>query len=218
MLALTLALAACGGEDGPALSGPMMHDFGVADFTGPDMVLEHAFDLTNASSGTVSIDRLTSSCGCVKPTADAMTIEAGASVRIGAAMKVAAPGRTLEHITIILAGGREPVRLELRADVRLVRTLVAMEPAIALDAAGAGALTLRAETSAPGWPPDGPWWEPVEGMAIEFDGWRVVEGDDVSAKAVWEGILRVKRNGPSPPDATLLIRVGTHHELRVKLD
>ena len=223
--ALALLVSACGGDDGPALGGTTAHDFGVVDFTGPDMVLEHEFELANIAGDTLAIEKLTSSCGCVKPSADATRIEPGGTVRIDAAMTIKEPGRTLEHITIVFAGDRRaPVKLDLKADARLVREVAAVEDAIAIGADGVVVLTLRAVTGIRRWPPDAPWWEPIEGLSIEFQGWREVEISD--AGAAWEGVLRVRRDGPAPipppappppPDASLLIRVGTHHELRLRI-
>ncbi|MCZ6837481.1 MAG: DUF1573 domain-containing protein [Planctomycetota bacterium] len=223
-LLLTItALGGCGDkEKGPLLQGTLVKDFGVVQYAGPDMAVAHTFTFTNTTKRTLQIAKISSSCGCVTPVASTKTLEPGAALEIVTAMKLLHPGKKKEHITIIFESEDDPIKMEMIAYGRVVMSLKSEESEVTVARDQPGTLTLLAETSASMMRPLDPYWPDLDGLLVEFQGWRRVDEDDESSTS-WMGTLNLSlveddmasTNGSDDETNELVVTIGQHNELRV---
>ncbi|MCZ6835168.1 MAG: DUF1573 domain-containing protein, partial [Planctomycetota bacterium] len=222
-LALVVGLVGCGeDETTPLLSGARVQDFGIVAYTRSGMAIEHTFTLTNISGRPLKIEKISTSCGCVTPTVNSMTLEPDAELRLETSMVLMQSGQKHEHINIIFKGNHDPIKLDLFAYGCVVLELTAKEGSITVSDTEPGILTLRARTPLPDIQPLDPFWEDRLDLGFDFGGWeRFDEGDESSSW--WRGVLRItlitstntERVGETVD--TFVVRIDEQNELRVPM-
>lgn len=104
---------------------PLVHDFGVVNSRAK---LEHVFNIHNPTNRLLMIDRVASSCGCAVATLSALTIAPGRA--IVATVNYTAPataGVDARNVEVLFRGEDVPLRLTVRAFVRVPLHLSATE-------------------------------------------------------------------------------------------
>ena len=191
----------------PILTGADTVDFGVVQLNEPALSLRHIFLLRNRSKDTVTIRKITTTCGCTAAAADVDRVPPGGDVRVSASLELTDTGTREAQVHLVADRGKrgEVVVLTLRATARRPRQLRAVDRHLELALSSSAAIriyTLEYESDDPPIPPS---VSAPAGLTVTFEGWALVHPRHAATghPARWEGRIVVNAVGAPSGSPTL---------------
>jgi hypothetical protein len=224
-IVITLLAMLCSAQSKPVdvecdspLKGVSSHDFGRVWFNRKAIELEHRFVLQNKSSEPVTIEKVSSSCGCAVGNVQRSQLQAGEQTEVSVRLRLSQPGPQSESVWLNL-GDRGIHELKVSAIAKVKGEFYCLQRAVAVRPGKDATLVLVATRLDNGQAPPDPEFIPPEHVTVRFGGWQLIHESDqaIGRPARWQALIYVAGGRELRQRTSMLIRSKTGDEIKVDL-